>query len=113
MKLSKDLVAASARPLILAILARADSYGYAIIQEIRHLSGGHLEWTEGMLYPVLHRLEREDLISSRWDIAENGRKRKYYQLKQTGSRALAQERRQWEAVQSVLTQLSEASPCPT
>lgn len=112
MKLSKDLVAASARPLVLGILARGDNYGYAIIQEIRDLSGGHLEWTEGMLYPVLHRLEDEGLITSRWDAADSGRKRKYYRLKKDGSRALAQERQQWNTVHSVMIKLLEDSICP-
>jgi PadR family transcriptional regulator PadR len=113
MKLSKDLVAASARPLVLSILARGDSYGYAIIQEVRKLSGGKLEWTEGMLYPVLHRLEREGLVASRWDAAESGRKRKYYRLKNSGAKALAKDRRQWNAVQAVLAKLLEASTCRT
>ena len=56
---SKDLVAASSTPIVLAILARGESYGYEILQEVRAVSGGELEWTDGMLYPLLHRLERE------------------------------------------------------
>src|SRR6185295_11946872 len=56
MDMSKDLVAASATPLVLAILAEGDSYGYAIIKRVAELSGGQLQWTDGMLYPVLHRL---------------------------------------------------------
>ena len=62
MDIKKDLVAASATPLVLAILQRAPSYGYAIIQAVRELSGGELEWSEGMLYPVLHGLEGQELI---------------------------------------------------
>ena len=61
MPVSKDLVAASATPLILSILAEGDSYGYAIIKRVRELSGGQMEWTDGMLYPVLHRLEKQGL----------------------------------------------------
>src|SRR3954469_25096301 len=83
MPLSRELVAASARPLVLSILDRGESYGYAIIQEVAKRSGGRIEWTEGMLYPVLHRLEREGLIESRWDTSEP-RKRKYYKLKREG-----------------------------
>ncbi len=64
MQIDKDLVAASATPLVLGILAEGESYGYAIIQQVREQSGGQLEWSEGMLYPVLHRLEREKLIRS-------------------------------------------------
>src|SRR5512144_2237757 len=78
MDMSKDLVAASATPLVLAILAEGDSYGYAIIKRVAELSGGHLQWTDGMLYPVLHRLERNGLVSAKWSASENGRRRKYY-----------------------------------
>ena len=62
MDLSKDLVAASATPLVLAILAEGDNYGYAIIKRVTELSGGHLLWTDGMLYPVLHRLDRKSVV---------------------------------------------------
>ena len=85
---SKELVAASSKPLVLAILARGENYGYAIIQEVRERSNGRLDWTEGMLYPVLHRLEEQKLIRARWVTSENGRKRKYYRLSPQGTRAL-------------------------
>src|SRR5580704_6583137 len=66
MKLNKDLVAAYAAPLVLSLLKDGESYGYAIIQRVRELSGGAVEWTDGMLYPVLHRLEAQGHIKSRW-----------------------------------------------
>ena len=56
--MNKDLVTASATPLVLTILAEGDSYGYVIIKRVAELSGGHLQWSDGMLSPVLHRLER-------------------------------------------------------
>jgi len=102
-RIGKDLVAASATPLLLAILAKAPSYGYAIIQEVRTLSGGELEWSEGMLYPVLHRLEDQGLIESYEERGDTGRKRKYYRLRPDGRRALAEERRQWDIVHAALT----------
>src|SRR6187200_101417 len=80
MDMSKDLVAASATPLVLAILAEGDSYGYAIIKRVAELSGGHLQWTDGMLYPVLHRLERQGHVAAKWSASENGRRRKYYRI---------------------------------
>ncbi len=55
--LSKELVAASTVPLVLSVLADGESYGYALIQRVRELSGGGIAWTEGMLYPVLHWME--------------------------------------------------------
>jgi Transcriptional regulator PadR-like family len=70
MDMSKDLVAASATPLVLAILAEGDSYGYAIIKRVAELSGGHLQWTDGMLCPVLHRLERQGHVAAKWSVGE-------------------------------------------
>ncbi|HVY72055.1 MAG TPA: helix-turn-helix transcriptional regulator [Verrucomicrobiae bacterium] len=106
----KDLVAASARPMLLSILSEGENYGYALIQRVRELSGGELEWTEGMLYPVLHRLEREGLIASEWKEAETGRERKYYQLNQSGRNALAEERSRWLTVHNSLCKLWGIQP---
>ena len=105
MKLEKELVAASSIPLVLSVLTEGESYGYAIIQRVRELSGGKIEWTDGMLYPVLHWLEDQDLVSSRWGESESGRKRKYYSLKSEGRRALRQQKEQWLLVNSVMNQL--------
>src|SRR5881628_1453069 len=94
----KELVAASAEPLILSLLSEGESYGYAIIQEIKTRSDGQLQWTDGMLYPVLHRMERKGWIKSRWGESETGRKRKYYSLKEEGKIALKEQREQWATV---------------
>jgi PadR family transcriptional regulator len=102
MEINKDLVAASSTSLVLAILAEGDSYGYSILQRVRELSGGHLEWTDGMLYPVLHRLERLGHVKPRWEVAESGRRRKYYRITSQGRAQLAEERRQWQAVDTTL-----------
>jgi PadR family transcriptional regulator PadR len=102
MQINKDLIAASSTPMVLAILAEKDSYGYAILQRVRELSGGHLEWTDGMLYPVLHRLERLGLITARWEVAESGRRRKYYRITSQGRNQLTEERKQWQAVDAAL-----------
>lgn len=109
---TKELVAASSRPLVLSILERGESYGYAIIQEVKALSGGELQWTDGMLYPVLHRLEREGLIKARWGKSDTGRKRKYYQLSRAGGKALQAEKAQWLNVHNTLAQLWGVKPCP-
>lgn len=102
MILGKDLVAASATPLVLAILAEGESYGYAIIKRVADLSGGHLQWTDGMLYPVLHRLERQRFVAAKWGVAENGRKRKYYRITEVGREQLAVQRQQWQVVDDTL-----------
>ena len=104
MKLGKDLVAASSAPLVLAILQQeGESYGYAIIQRVRDLSRGQMEWTDGMLYPVLHRLEAQGAITARWRVSpENGRRRKYYAIKTQGKKALEEHRAQWRIVNGAL-----------
>ena len=86
MEINKDLIAASSTPIVLAILADEDSYGYAILQRVREVSGGRMEWTDGMLYPVLHRLERLGHVEARWEVATSGRRRKYYGITSAGPR---------------------------
>ncbi len=98
-------MAASTKPLILAILANREIYGYQIIQSVIEISGGTLEWSEGMLYPVLHRLEKENFIQSQWKISENGRRRKYYRLTESGKKELENERKQWLSVHKVLSRV--------
>ena len=102
MDIGKDLVAASATPLILAIVAEADTYGYAILKRVGELSGGRLQWTDGMLYPVLHRLERHGHIEGKWGASETGRKRKYYAITEQGLAELAEQRKQWQTVDAAL-----------
>ena len=102
MDISKDLTAASSTPIVLAILAEGDSYGYAILKRVHELSGGRMEWTDGMLYPVLHRLERLGFVEARWEASESGRRRKYYRITAQGRAQLVEERRQWQAVDATL-----------
>ncbi len=114
MNIGKDLVAASATPLVLAILSEGESYGYAIMKRVEELSGGELRWTDGMLYPVLHRLERAGYVESTWGKAESGRRRKYYRLTRLGSSELEEQRRQWQVVTTTLdsTPFQRFQPLP-
>jgi DNA-binding PadR family transcriptional regulator len=109
--LTKELVAASATPIVLAILARGENYGYAIIRQVRELSAGQMRWTDGMLYPVLHRLETQGLVKTHWGTSETGRKRKYYRLTDHGAKALEDSRNQWRVVLSTMAGLREETPC--
>ena len=102
---SKALVAASAKPMILSLLRRGESYGYRILQSVRELSGGTLEWSEAMLYPVLHRMEKDGFIVSQWKLSEEGRMRKYYLLTDLGREEYEQEKEQWLNVHSALIKL--------
>ena len=102
MNIDKDLVAAMATPLVLAILVEGTSYGYAILKRVRELSGGDLEWTDGMLYPLLHRLERLGYIRAEWGASPEGRRRKYYEVTDAGRAQLADQRKQWETANRTL-----------
>ena len=98
----KDLVAASATPLVLGILAKGENYGYAILKRVSELSGGQLLWTDGMLYPILHRLERTRYVQATWRTTENGRRRKYYRITKRVGAQLTTQRSQWEVVDATL-----------
>jgi PadR family transcriptional regulator, regulatory protein PadR len=100
--IDKDLIAASATPLVLAILAEGENYGYAILKRVRALSGGEIEWTDGMLYPLLHRLGRLGYVTTDWRVSQEGRRRKYYAITDEGRSALAEQQRQWAAVTRAL-----------
>lgn len=110
MEIQKDLVAASATPLVLAILSEGESYGYAIIKRVAELSGGELRWTDGMLYPILHRLERNGFVEALWGQSETGRKRRYYRLTPAGAAQLDRQRREWHVVDLALRGIK---PTPT
>jgi DNA-binding PadR family transcriptional regulator len=101
--IDKDLVAASATPLVLSILGERESYGYAILRRVRELSAGELEWTDGMLYPLLHRLSRLGYVTTEWRTTAEGRRRKYYALTDEGRAALADQQRQWATVARALS----------
>jgi PadR family transcriptional regulator PadR len=112
MHFDKDLVAASATPLVLGILADGESYGYAILRRVNDLSGGRIQWTDGMLYPLLHRLERLGYVSASWGTAETGRRRKHYAITAAGRAMLAERRSQWEVVAEALDQVWRVAQLP-
>ena len=108
--ISKNLTAASTKPIILGILKQGNSYGYLIIKKIKELSGGKMEYSDGMLYPVLHRLEKEGLIKSNWTMDGSTRPRKYYEITELGKQELVEEQTQWKEVNAVLNSLWDVKP---
>ncbi len=108
MEIQKDLVAASATPLVLAILSEGQSYGYAIIKRVAEVSGGELQWTDGMVYPLLHRLERNGFVEAVWGKSETGRQRKYYRLTTAGAAQLARQRKEWQTVDNAMRGIKTA-----
>lgn len=98
--------------LILAVLELGPRHGYAIASELRGRSGGMLDVAEGTLYPVLHKLEKDGLISSRWEVV-NGRRRRVYAPSVRGNRAVRERLESWRrlsrAIDSVFVSVPEAS----
>lgn len=103
--ISKNLAAASTKPMILAILCGGENYGYQIIQRVKEMSGGELEWADGMLYPVLHKLAKDGLVSTSWKVSDEGRRRKYYKLTELGRAELNKEFEQWMSVHDIFMKL--------
>lgn len=91
-------------PMILATVADEPAHGYAIVQRLKTRSGGAFELAEGTIYPALHRLERDGLLSSSWS-AEGRRRRRVYRITRHGRAAFETRKREWtlfsQAVEAV------------
>jgi DNA-binding PadR family transcriptional regulator len=92
--MKNDAIGGQLDSLILATVADAPAHGYAILQRLKDRSGGAFDLAEGTIYPALHRLERDGLLSSAWSTA-SGRRRRVYRVTKTGHGALAARRREW------------------
>lgn len=103
--LYKDLMAASSIPMILTIIKKEETYGYEIIQSIRSISDGNIEWQEGSLYPILKKLEKKELVRSRWSQTMSGKKRKYYSITMKGTNELRIYKSQWMLANEVMNDL--------
>ncbi len=110
--ISRSLMAASTKPILLGILLEGEDYGYSIIQRVREFSGGALEWADGMIYPVLQRLEKDGLVSSRWIASPEGRFRKYYGITTKGREELIEEMAQWRSVVGAMAKIGKPLPIP-
>lgn len=109
MKLQKELIGAGSHILILSVLAGGPSYGYEIIKRINDEAGGRFVWQEGTVYPLLHKLERDGLITAQWQSTDTGRRRKYYQLSQAGQVALEKSIQEWMTFHGVVSRLVEVT----
>lgn len=103
--LPKTLTAAALRPIVLATLSAGEAYGYQLIQRIEWISGGSIDWKTGTLYPILHRMETENLIEANWKPSDSGPRRKYYRLTAKGKNAVQIEKDHWMTVHDVLVRL--------
>jgi DNA-binding PadR family transcriptional regulator len=100
--IDNDLTAAPVAPLVLTILSEGESYGYAILKRVRQLSGGELEWTDAMVYPLFHRLRRLGYLTTEWRTLPEGRRRRYYAITDDGRAALTKRQRHWATAMRAL-----------
>ncbi len=104
-RISKELVGASASPIILSILKQGDSYGYEIVQKVKELAYGEIKWQEASIYPVLKKLESQGMIKSYWKVQDGERPRKYYTIQNEGVNLLEANKHDWNLVQKVFGKL--------
>lgn len=103
--ISKELLGASAIPIILSVLKNGDSYGYEIVQRVKELTNGEIKWQEPSIYPVLKKLESSGMIKSYWKVQQGERPRKYYSILSEGKVQLEQNMQEWQLVHSVFGRL--------
>ena len=97
--------------LLLAALENGPQHGYAVMEALRHSTGGRLDLPTGTIYPALHRLEASGLIAGSWSVA-TGRRRRLYQLTAAGARALSGKRADWRDFAAMMSTALEGRPCP-
>ena len=100
-----DLVQGTLDLLLLKIVALEPLHGWAIAQRLKQVSGDVLQVSEGSLYPALHKLEQEGWISAKWQLAETGRRAKFYFLSRAGQRALEREAANWERLSEAISRV--------
>ncbi|WP_331767478.1 helix-turn-helix transcriptional regulator [Embleya sp. NBC_00896] len=95
--------------MLLAVLETGEQHGYAIVEELKARSGGHIALPTGTVYPALHRLETAGLIAGRWSV-HGGRRRRSYELTRAGRRALKEQRSSWREFTSVVSGVMGVEP---
>ena len=100
----RDLLRGSLDLMVLSVLADQAKYGYMIQNQLREVSRGRVELKAGTLYPLLHRLEADKLIRSKWDDS-TGRRRKWYELTPAGRKRLQVQSQEWHSYVECIGQL--------
>jgi PadR family transcriptional regulator len=103
-----DLLQGTLDLLILKTLASGPMHGWGVAQKIHVLSNDILQVNQGSLYPALHRLEQQGLISAEWGASESNRQAKFYELTKAGRKQLADETRNWERMAGAVARILEA-----
>lgn len=106
MSFDRDLTRSVAEPIVLKLVAERAMYGYEIIKIINERTKNAFQWKEGTLYPCLHRLENQGLISSEWIRGDDtGKRRKYYAITKKGQTQLTAKLTEWKSFSSAVEEL--------
>lgn len=95
LKIDKELLKGSTSMLVLSLLEDENMYGYQMIKKLSEKSENVFEFQEGTLYPILHNLESNNLITSYWDESTK-KKRKYYSITKNGKKYLKDKKEEWK-----------------
>lgn len=105
--MSQPVLPGTLEMLALKAVSLGSEHGLGLLQRIQHSSGDALLVEQGALYPALHRLEAQGLVSTEWGVSDNNRRAKYYAITAAGRRRLSEDTRQWrqlvDAMEAVLT----------
>jgi PadR family transcriptional regulator PadR len=103
---SKELLKGAADTLVLSAFAESDKYGYQVVKELERRSEGYFCLKEGTLYPILHRLEKQGLLSARWETMPNGSERRYYSLTAKGRHVLSDKLDEWQTFSAAVARVT-------
>jgi len=107
MNINKELVGASTGLLILSVLAEKSDYGYEIVKSVNKAAENFYTWQEGTIYPLLRKLEKDGLLRSQWETADNGRGRKYYYITARGREAITEGTTEWNGFYQLIMRTAE------
>ena len=107
MRFDRELLKGNTGTVVLAILAEGPLHGYSIAKELLRRSENALELGQGVLYPILHRLEERGLIRGEWEPSNGTPSRKRYAITEKGRQELSARRREWTAFARAMGQVLE------
>ncbi|QHW32855.1 PadR family transcriptional regulator [Paenibacillus rhizovicinus] len=106
--MDKEILKGSIDILILSVIARKDTYGYEIVQQLKALSQDSYQMSQGTLYPALKRLENKELLRAYWVENEASGRRKMYALTEAGRAELADKLQAWDQVHALVQSCRKA-----
>jgi PadR family transcriptional regulator PadR len=108
MSYGRELLKGNTDSLLLSLISREPTYGYQIVKELQRRSNGYFQFKEGTLYPALHRLEQDNLITAKWQILPNGQQRRYYYITEKGQQVLANRLATWQDFSTAVKAVTQA-----